>query len=321
MRQTANCLESRPGPRGAENMAPACACVQGKNWFGDDSTPFWPVRGGNQGKIGPVLTTMPALPTMTDPFAPLAALVEAPPRPDPANWALFLDVDGTLIDLAPTPDAVVVPDGLIATLEALSLRLGGALALVSGRALGTLDGLFAPWRFPGAGQHGGEVRLSPQAPAIVHADAQAVAIATARLEMLAGTLPGVFVEPKGVSTAIHYRQAPQAEAAIRAALPRVLAGLETRLEATAAKMAFDVRTRGLTKGTAISVLSAIPPFAGRTPVMVGDDRTDEDGFGEVAARGGAGVLVGTPRATLAHWRLDSPSDVRRWLATLSQPST
>jgi trehalose 6-phosphate phosphatase len=243
-------------------------------------------------------------------------LVEAPPRPTPDQWALFLDVDGTLLELAPTPDAVVVPNGLIDTLDLVSRRLNGALALVSGRALGTLDGLFAPWRFPGAGQHGGEIRLSPVAPAIVHADAQAVAIATARLEMLAGTLPGVFVEPKGVSTAIHYRQAPQAESAIRAALPRVLAGLETRLEATSAKMAFDIRTRGLTKGTAISVLCAMPPFAGRTPVMVGDDRTDEDGFAEVAARGGMGVLVGTPRATQAHWRLDSPADTRHWLESL-----
>jgi trehalose 6-phosphate phosphatase len=259
---------------------------------------------------------MRAVIRMPDPFAPLSALVEAPPRPAADQWALFLDVDGTLIDLAPTPDAVVVPDGLIETLERLSLRLGGALALVSGRALGTLDGLFAPWRFPGAGQHGGEIRVAPHAPPIVHADGQAVAIATARLEMVAGTLPGVFVEPKGVSTAIHFRQAPQAESAIRAALPRVLAGLETRLEASSAKMAFDIRTRGLTKGTAISVLCSTAPFAGRTPVMVGDDRTDEDGFAEVAARGGAGVLVGTPRATLAHWRLDSPAATRQWLDTL-----
>ncbi|WP_420243492.1 trehalose-phosphatase [Roseiterribacter gracilis] len=260
---------------------------------------------------------MRAISTMLDPFAPLAALVEAPPRPGPDQWALFLDVDGTLIDLAPTPDEVVVPDGLIDTLESLSRRLNGALALVSGRALGTLDALFAPWRFPGAGQHGGEIRLTPHMPPIVHADAQAVAIATARLDMLAGTLPGVFVEPKGVSTAIHYRQAPKAESAIRAALPRILAGLETRVEATSAKMAFDIRTRGLSKGTAISVLCAMPPFAGRTPVMVGDDRTDEDGFAEVAARGGAGILVGTPRATLAHWRLDSPSATRKWLEDLA----
>ncbi|MDB5366726.1 MAG: trehalose-phosphatase [Rhodospirillales bacterium] len=261
---------------------------------------------------------MRAVNPMLDPFAPLSALVEAPPRPAADQWALFLDVDGTLIDLAPTPDAVVVPDGLIETLDSLSRRLGGALALVSGRALGTLDGLFAPWRFAGAGQHGGEVRLTPHSLPIVHADAQAVAIATARLEMVAGTLPGVFVEPKGVSTAIHFRQAPQAESAIRAALPRVLAGLETRLEASSAKMAFDIRTRGLTKGTAISVLCSIAPFAGRTPVMVGDDRTDEDGFAEAAARGGAGVLVGTPRATLAHWRLDSPNATRTWLETLAR---
>jgi trehalose 6-phosphate phosphatase len=261
---------------------------------------------------------MRAVPSLSDPFAPLAALVQAPSRPAPEQWALFLDVDGTLLDLAPTPDAVVVPEGLIEVLDALRHRFGGALALVSGRALGTLDGLFAPWRFAGAGQHGGEIRLAPQAPPIVHADTQAVAIATARLDMVAGTMPHVFVEPKGLSTAIHFRQAPQAEAAIRAALPRVLAGLETRLEATSAKMAFDIRTRGLSKGTAISILASVPPFAGRVPVMVGDDRTDEDGFAEVIARGGTGVLVGAPRATLAQWRLDSPAATRRWLETLAR---
>lgn len=235
-----------------------------------------------------------------------------PRPPAPADdWALFLDVDGCLLDLAEHPDEVHVPPRLRATLQALCDRLGGALALVSGRPLAGLDALFAPARFPGAGLHGLERRNGnassppPTRPTVmdaVRADARGVA----------ARFPGALVEDKGVALGLHWRRAPEAMDALRgfaeAALPR-LPGY--RLQH--GNQVVELRPEGGDKGNAIEALLAQPPFRGRVPVFAGDDITDESGFAVVNARAGISVLVGPREPSAAHFALPGPDAVRRWL--------
>ena len=234
--------------------------------------------------------------------------------PAPADdWALFLDVDGCLLDIAAHPDEVVVPARLRETLQALSQRLDGALALVSGRSLAGLDALFAPLQLPSAGLHGLEWRTAnasrsaPEAPpalAAIHAEAATVA---------AG-YPGAVVEHKGAALGLHWRGAPSAMEALcgfaEAALPR-LPGF--RLQH--GHSVVELRPAAGDKGSAIEALLEEAPFQGRTPVFAGDDITDESGFAVVNARSGISILVGDREPSAAHFALPSPDAVRRWLAT------
>jgi len=237
-----------------------------------------------------------------------------PRPPSPADdWALFLDVDGCLVDFAETPQGARVPDGLHATIEALSTRLEGALALVSGRPLAGIDTLFSPLRLAtAAGLHGLERRsahgglAAPEAPP---------ALASIREEAatLAARWPGVVVEDKGVALGLHWRVAPAAGNALRdfadAVLPR-LPGY--RLQH--GNQVVELRPAQGDKGSAIDALLQEPPFHGRVPVFAGDDITDESGFAIVNKRGGVSVLVGEREPSAAHYALHSPADVRRWLA-------
>ena len=236
-----------------------------------------------------------------------------PRPPSPANdWALFLDVDGCLLELADAPDAVAVPPRLPALLERLGERLGGAVALVSGRALSSLDDLFAPLRMPAAGLHGLERRSAhrdvpapPRSPTLgaIHDEARA----------LADGFPGALVEDKGAAIGLHWRRAPQAAETLRAfaeaALPR-LPGY--RLQH--GDHVVELRPAAGDKGAAIRALLEEPPFRGRVPVFAGDDITDEAGFAVVNARGGVSVLVGSREPSAAHYGLRDPADVRAWLA-------
>jgi trehalose 6-phosphate phosphatase len=238
-----------------------------------------------------------------------------PPRPRPPapadDWALFLDVDGCLLDFADAPDAVTVPATLHATLQRLSQRLHGALALVSGRALRRIDELFAPLRLPAAGLHGLErrstvARLSPppvpSALAAIHDEARQVAAAW----------PGTLVEDKGSALGLHWRAEPRAAAALRAfaeaALPR-LPGY--RLQH--GDHVVELRPSSGDKGEAILALLEEAPFRGRKPVFVGDDLTDESGFAVINAHGGLSVLVGQREPSAAHYALRDPAAVRAWL--------
>jgi trehalose 6-phosphate phosphatase len=238
-----------------------------------------------------------------------------PPRPRPPapadDWALFLDVDGCLLDFADAPDAVTVPATLHATLQRLSQRLHGALALVSGRALLRIDELFAPLRLPAAGLHGLErrstvARLSPppvpSALAAIHDEARQVAAAW----------PGTLVEDKGSALGLHWRAEPRAAAALRAfaeaALPR-LPGY--RLQH--GDHVVELRPSSGDKGEAILALLEEAPFRGRKPVFVGDDLTDESGFAVINAHGGLSVLVGQREPSAAHYALRDPAAVRAWL--------
>lgn len=240
-----------------------------------------------------------------------------PPRPRPPapadDWALFLDVDGCLLDLADTPGAVSVPPRLRATLASLSRRLDGALALVSGRSLAVIDALFSPLQLPAAGLHGLELRSAtlrqpppPRSPALAAIIEEANGVAR--------DWPGVVIEDKGAALGLHWRAAPGAKEVLRefaeAALPR-LPGY--RLQP--GNQVVELRPADGDKGAAISALLGQPPFRGRTAVFAGDDITDEAGFAAVNARAGISVLVGDREPSAAHYALRSPHAVRRWLCS------
>ncbi|MFP7722572.1 trehalose-phosphatase [Lysobacter sp. A3-1-A15] len=232
--------------------------------------------------------------------------------PPPAwsdHWALFLDVDGTLLDVADAPHQVHVDPAMLDALDTLHGRLGGALALVSGRSLEQIDHLFSPLRLPAAGLHGLEHRddapfARPPTPLrTLRGEARSVALRH----------PGAVVEDKGATIALHWRGNPQAEPALRSLVEAAMAWLPGyRLQE--GDHVLEVRPQGDNKGAAVGRMLDQPPFAGRTPVFVGNDHTDEDGFDAVLAHGGIAVLVGDRQPSRAAHRLASPADVRAWLA-------
>jgi trehalose 6-phosphate phosphatase len=242
-----------------------------------------------------------------------------PRPPAPADdWALFLDVDGCLLDFADAPDAVTVPHALRATLDAIARRLQGAVALVSGRSLASLDALFSPLALPASGLHGIERRnRDRKVPAPTPPPAMEAIRDEAR--QVARDYPGALVEDKGAALALHWRVAPQAAAALRAfadvALPR-LPGY--RLQH--GDSVVELRPAHGDKGEAILALMDEAPFRGHVPVFVGDDLTDESGFAIVNAHGGISVLVGDREPSAAHYGLPDPEAVRAWLATIAQPT-
>ena len=226
--------------------------------------------------------------------------------------ALFLDFDGTLAELALRPDAVQVAPGLVDTLARLHQRLEGALAIVTGRREVDIDGFLAPLRLPLASEHGAQYRLGADVralPAVPMPDLQPVLQAAAGL---AAAHPGLLLEPKRASIALHYRLAPQLESLCHDVLVQAMHGIEG-VELLRGKAVFEVKPRGAHKGQAIQDFMALPPFAGRVPVFVGDDVTDEAGFASVQALGGWGLKMGEG-PTMAHHRCPSPAVLRAWLA-------
>jgi trehalose 6-phosphate phosphatase len=241
--------------------------------------------------------------------------LDAPPPPAD-DWALFLDVDGCLLDLASTPDAVVVPDGLRERLEALQSRLDGALALVSGRTIATLDALFAPSRFNAVGLHGVEQRHEGSESAAAQPPAELANIRKAA-SRLAAVYDGTVVEEKGPALALHWRRAPDAEPALVAFAAHSLERLPGyRLQHGKQVVELypgNTDGDGIDKGEAIAGLLDTSPFQGRLPVFAGDDLTDESGFEVVNAHGGLSVLVGDRTPSVARLRLRDPAAVRAWL--------
>ncbi|HET7127194.1 MAG TPA: trehalose-phosphatase [Lysobacter sp.] len=233
-----------------------------------------------------------------------------PPVPDD-DWALFLDVDGCLLDFADAPDRVVVPLGLRERLFSLSRLLDGAVALVSGRSLQTLDDLFWPLRLPAAGMHGVERRSRSRLVRAPKAD-----LTLRRLCAEAGVLalqhPGAIVENKHAGFALHWRAAPAAEAALRAFAEAAVARLPNHRLQLGDHVA-EVVPNGGDKGRAIEDFLAEAPFAGRFPVYAGDDLTDEAAFRAINARDGASVLVGGRGDSAARFGLRDPAEVRAWL--------
>jgi trehalose 6-phosphate phosphatase len=234
------------------------------------------------------------------------------PIPSPAlDWCLFLDVDGTLIEFTDSPSETVADRELKSLLGQVAERLGGAVALVSGRSLEYLDALFAPLQLPAAGLHGVERRKASGAiQGASFADAQLDG-ARAALAALVTAHPGTSIEDKGRTLAVHFRLAPQFESSIRDSMIAITKPLGSNYHIQDGNMVFEIKPRGFTKGAAISAFLQEPPFSGRTPVFVGDDLTDQDGFRVVESRGGISIAVG--ERVRAQRRLDNPSAVRSWL--------
>ena len=231
--------------------------------------------------------------------------------------ALFLDVDGTLLEIAAQPQAVSVSEDLRQRLRALWLAGGGAVALVSGRAISDLDGLFAPLTLPAAGLHGFEHRGASGAYRTRPLPSQA-ALETARAAMLhfARRHPGTLVEDKQFALALHYRGAPQLADDVVSAMREVAASVGNELELQPGKMVVELRPAGATKGEAVAAFLGEPPFAGRLPIFIGDDLTDEPAFELVNRHGGLSVVVSAARASAARARLPDVSAVHAWLAEL-----
>lgn len=236
------------------------------------------------------------------------------PKADP-RWAWFLDIDGTLIEIAPRPDAVSVSARTLATLHALMRASGGAVALISGRQIKVVDRLFSPLRLPCAGVHGIERRDAEGRMHRVSEPSPALDLVRREVAVFAAAHPGALIEDKDVSVALHFRNAPEAgEDAV--ALGRDIARrFRETLVLQPGKMMIEFRTPGADKGLAIAAFMSEPPFEGRIPVFVGDDATDEAGFVEVNRRGGHSIRIGDRTAsTGAMWRMPSVAALQDWLA-------
>ena len=229
------------------------------------------------------------------------------------RWALFLDVDGTLLDLADHPDDVRTTPRLKLLLRRARLSLGGAVALVSGRAIASLDRLFAPLLLPAAGLHGIERRSADGTVHYLPGLEERLHDAKRELMGFVELHAGLLLEDKGAALALHYRNAPalaaDAERAIRAAARRTGDGFHIQ----PGKMVFELKPAGHDKGTAVVNFMDERPFSGRVPVFVGDDVTDEDGFAAVNRLGGLSLRVGPPADSAATYRIEGVEPLLAWL--------
>ncbi len=233
---------------------------------------------------------------------------------DLTSVALLLDVDGTLIDIGPTPAQVHVPDDLCESLSQLGRLTSGATALVSGRPIADLDRLFSPLKLSVIGAHGAQMRIAGREiwrgidplPAALRAG------------LADGAPAGVIVEDKGFSVALHFRQVPKSKAAVRTFVEQVCREFsEESVTLLAGKAVLELRRTEVNKGEGVLALMNHPPFRGRVPVFIGDDVTDEDVFNVLPHTGGLGYSVGRKFPDLAGM-FHSPGDVRDALASLAR---
>ncbi len=234
-----------------------------------------------------------------------------PPAPR-VKWAYFLDVDGTLVDIADTPDAARVDTTLLELIGRLHKASGGAMALVSGRALSDLENRLGTLRIPLAGQHGlerrdaaGRLWIHAAPPAAKSAIKEALAAVLARH-------PGLLLEDKGLTLALHYRLAPHLADYARQLMMHLTSTLGSGLEVQHGKCVVEVKPTGIDKGTAVTEYLSELPFRGRRPVFIGDDLNDEHGFAEVNKLDGISIKVGKD-GSCARFRLPDVAAVRRWL--------
>lgn len=233
------------------------------------------------------------------------------PQPQ-SDWAWFLDVDGTLLHIAPTPEAVTLPPALTPILQGLAAKYGGALALVSGRPTAQLLALFAPFRPAAAGLHGLEILDAAGTLHVPPPPGPELDEIRSRLGRFAADHPGVMLEDKGHSLALHYRAAPALGPNALAAAEDAVAG-RSDYTVLRGKMVYEIRPQGHDKGGALRRLMRDAPFAGRKPVFIGDDVTDEDGFRAANDLGGISIRVGDGQATAARWRIGGVDELRDWL--------
>ncbi|HEY0444979.1 MAG TPA: trehalose-phosphatase [Allosphingosinicella sp.] len=240
----------------------------------------------------------------------MADLTLAPPPALAGGAALFLDFDGTLVELAETPDSIRVSPALPPLLQRLSAALKGRVAIVSGRAIEDLERHLNCQGIAVSGSHGLELRLrdGSHVPLAVPRGLDA---ARDKAAEFARTVPGLLVETKPFSIALHYRKAPDEAEAVEAFMAKLAEAAGLTLQR--GKMVVELRPPGADKGDALRALMAEPEFAGARPLFVGDDQTDEDAFEAAAELGGGGILVGPSRATAAKWRLADVASVAEWL--------
>ncbi|WP_410052219.1 trehalose-phosphatase [Bradyrhizobium sp. SZCCHNS30582] len=257
------------------------------------------------------------------PVAEPAEIVPTPVSlvPHLREVAILLDIDGTLLDLAPTPREVWVPPGLAEALNALLQRTSGALALVSGRSLNDIDLIFAPEVYPAVGGHGAEMRLGGGGEADAIKAPPLDKELKRRLAAIAKLSPGILLEDKGYSLALHYRLAPQAEKAIYEEVSRIRAELpEAPIEVLPGKCVCEIKHAGFTKASGVRELMRHAPFKGRKPFFIGDDVTDETVFAIMPDFAGLSFSVGR-RALGVDGHFDAPDDVRAFLALLADGGT
>jgi trehalose 6-phosphate phosphatase len=233
------------------------------------------------------------------------------PPPPALDWCLFLDVDGTLVELTDTPSQTKADPEIISLLREVAERLGGALALVSGRRIGTLDELFAPLRLPAAGLHGVERRKADGSIQGANFVDSQLDPARAAIKALVDSHPGTLFEDKDRTIAVHFRMAPHSEQIVRESIIGIVKPLGRNYHIQAGKMMFEIKPRGFTKATAIQAFMKEAPFSGRRPVFIGDDLTDQDGFAMVEAHGGISVGVGD--LVQGQFYLPDVVAVRMWL--------
>lgn len=230
-----------------------------------------------------------------------------------ATHALFLDIDGTLIDIALLPDGVVVPSGLAELVSTATLKAGGALAILTGRQIAEVDRFLAPLQPIAAGVHGAEIRTSVSGLVERQADAIDTDIVDA-LHALARQEPGVIVELKSASVAVHYRLAEAAEPRIEETLQRILDDGPDHLILSRGRKVLEIVPVQVSKGAALERLMRLPQFSGRRPVMIGDDVSDISAFEAAARLGGIGLKVAGEQFGATNADFANPAAVRSWIA-------
>ena len=229
----------------------------------------------------------------------------------PADAGFFLDVDGTLLDIAERPQLVRIDDDLGNLLATIRDTSGGAVALISGRPVAEIDRLFGR-NFCAAGQHGAERRDAAGRMHQHRVPLAGLRKALKHLRAMVAEHPALVLEDKGMNLALHYRSAPELGATVRETLGRLVDELGGDFELQSGKMVMEIKPSGRDKGTAIAEFLAEAPFRGRLPVFIGDDLTDEFGFELINRVGGCSVKVGEG-SSAAHWRLPNADAVRAWL--------
>ncbi|NIF88438.1 trehalose-phosphatase [Burkholderia sp. Cy-637] len=229
------------------------------------------------------------------------------------DTAFFFDFDGTLVDLAPTPDGIHVPDSLPAMLSELRTLARGAVAIVSGRGIDSIDSFLGLADLPVAGLHGAERRDANGDTMRVGFNDERLLRIERELAAVVERNPGTLLEIKGAAVALHFRNAPEREGVAREAAERLVAEYPDAYVLQPGKMVFEIKPKGVDKGRAISAFLGEPPFAGRRPVFAGDDLTDEKGFAVVDAAGGLSIKIGAGD-TSAKTRLDSVEAMRAQIA-------
>lgn len=235
---------------------------------------------------------------------------------DPDRWALFMDIDGTLLGVAATPDAVTVPAGLVQLLEGVVCGLGGAAGVLTGRRVADADRLFAPLKLIASGVHGTELRAERGGPITTLAPPIPPEVIQA-MNNISSIASGILVEQKGCGVAVHYRNAPLARRALETELAAIISSSAYDLVLRRGRKVLEAVPRGYSKGTALTALASRPPFKGRRPVMVGDDVGDESAFIAAERLGGLALRVAGEHFGTGAADFDGVHSVRAWLKALA----